>query len=561
MFQYCSFYGLSAPLLMVLSKETIDSMFEFPLTADAGLRLQNLHWELEKLKQLISDTNVVHTQVDESSLLATYLTQGLNAALSERESMRSTSSPAHELSTELSLDLGMDSDSDSNLNLLDLDTTTDLFSDLSTPLPDPTQPPSPPDLLADTNLLEVDLNDQSESNLLDMDMDLDTDMDLDMNTGEGLFESTAEVEIDETSSPAEEWVMPTDLVIRGRMYQPLDTDRFKDFNQLYRWFCTKARAEVGDENYKVLSNQLDKLPRRLSGRIIIDKRTHQLQEEYPELYSILNTIVTQAYSTIDGMSKIDYTLARVSHALGMSNSNFAHFLGVKYDMLKGMRTTYAYNLQINEKIIKGPISSPVLETRLQVIDKLLEDCHVLLGTQDKNKPSMSLREAAEDFYLDNERMLEAILTQQYIKDSGISKYRNDALEVLQMLRSRSSDAKNISALTDSSSAQEFIFLTRVKAAIGELTRDIHVKFGISPSLTSEELNQLGIKLARMFKIGGFYYGYEYMFHDTFRMTSRFVCQNNYTLTRDNEYYDALQTEVELLYVYLMSLKERLVNEK
>ena len=554
MFKYCSFYGLSAPLLLLLSKETIDGLFEFPLTHNAGRRLQNLQWELEKLKDILSDPHIVHTQVDETSPKIQQFLQGVNAAILEKRRLESASTLPEVSGDTLDLDLDVDKDE-----------TTSLFNqDLSL------------DLSLDDTSKNAELPGTDASGLLDLDgsgtdLALDTgaaadafSLDLDMDSAvsaEPVLEVSEDIAMDDEAASIVEvplWSLPADLVVYGGHHMPSAEDPFPTFGKYMYWYSMNARKELSEEDYESLTYQQSKLPRRLSGRLTIDKRTHKLQDEYPELYSILNTIVTKAFTSVNGVTMIDYALQKVTDAAGKSSAASATFLGIKHDLLKNLGNIYAYNSRINEALVVGPLSTQSIEAKRRILEGLIEDCKILLGIDAVNSGEYNLEAYASGSYQSDSELLDRLFQTSIITEARISEYREEAADILAMLRN--SPERSIRECLHN--ASEFIFLVRVRAVLADLEKNILTKFGLGGfDLKPEDINDLGIQLAKLFKIGGVYVGYSNQFRETFRLTTKFVGVQNYVVpsATDENYYDSLYTEIELVYVYLLSLKGRLTG--
>lgn len=554
MFKYCSFYGLSAPLLLLLSKETIDGLFEFPLTHNAGRRLQNLQWELEKLKDILSDPHIVHTQVDETSPKIQQFLQGVNAAILEKRRLESAST-LPEVSGD-TLDLDLDVDKDETTSLFNQDLSLDLNLD------DTSQNIELPHVEA-SGLL--DLNNSGPELAKDTGADKDAfSLDLDMDSevpAEPVLEVSEDIAMDDEAASIAEvplWSLPTDLVVYGGHHMPSDEDPFPTFGKYMYWYSMNARKELSEEDYESLTFQQSKLPRRLSGRLTIDKRTHKLQDEYPELYSILNTIVTKAFTSVNGVTMIDYALQKVTDAAGKSSAASATFLGIKHDLLKNLGNIYAYNSRINEALVVGPLSTQSIEAKRRILEGLIEDCKILLGIDAVNSGEYNLEAYASGSYQSDSELLDRLFQTSIIAEARISDYREEAADILAMLRN--SPERSIRECLHN--ASEFIFLVRVRAALADLEKNILTKFGLGGfDLKPEDINDLGIQLAKLFKIGGVYVGYSNQFRETFRLTTKFVGVQNYVVpsATDENYYDSLYTEIELVYVYLLSLKGRLTG--
>lgn len=557
MFKYCSFYGLSAPMLLLMSKETIDGLFEFPLTHNAGRRLQNLQWELEKLKEILSDPRIVHTQLDEKNPKTQQFLRGVNAAILEKRNLEAAAKTPDVSDDTLDLDLSVDKDQTTSLFSQGL--SLDLSLDDTNPVSDQKDTSESLDLSLDDSTPELNLDLGGSDDSLSLDLDMDSEVKAEPVISD--LDLPEEVALDDEAASLAEapvWKLPEDLVVRGGMYPPTEVDPFKTLGQYLRWYSLDARKELSAEDYESLTQQQAVLPRRLSGRLTIDKRTHKLQDEYPELYSVLNTIVTRASVSIKGVPMIDYVLQKVTDAAGKSSASTATFLGIKHDLLKNLGNIYAYNSRINEALIVGPLSTQSIEAKRRILEGMIEDCKILLGIDAVNSGAYNLEEYASVSYQSDSELLDRLFQTSIIKEARISQYKTEAAEILQMLRN--TPERSIRECLHN--ASEFIFLVRIRAALGDLEQNILAKLGLSGfDLQSDDVNDLGIQLAKLFKIGGIYVGYANQFRETFRLTTKFVGVQNYVVpsATDEDYYDSLYTEIELVYGYLLSLKGRLTS--
>ncbi len=87
MFRYCAFYGISAPMALLFSKREIDDILGGHPTGPASQLLQNLKFELIKLKEVLSNPLVVALEEDNTSILIKYFISGLNRAFELRDNV------------------------------------------------------------------------------------------------------------------------------------------------------------------------------------------------------------------------------------------------------------------------------------------------------------------------------------------------------------------------------------------------------------------------------------------------------------------------------------------
>ncbi len=555
MFQYCAYYGLSAPLLMVLSKQQIDKLFEIPLHKNTAVLLENLQWELEKLKQILGNKANVPTVPDESSVITSYFLRGVNAALLDKD----------KYDAEQDTPVTLDTDLASSLDGLDLDSTTDLFGSLDT-----TPEHTTLTLSADDDMIEIPL--ENESDDIDVDWSFGSDdMSLDLEDTADLslsLEDTADMPnvFDEEESKSD-WVMPSDLIARGRMLSATEADRFKSFSQFTLWMCNKARAELGAENYEILQSQFETLPLKLRERITLDKKNYNLKQEYPKLYSILNTLVVQSCSTVDDKPKIDYVLDKISSVINQSSSQTAMFLGVNFDLLKNLGNIWAFNTRINEAVVTGPLSTQSIQSKRRIVDSLLEDCRTLLGIDEKGNKVATTRTSSSQHHgqrtvpAANSDTLDQLMQGEKFRDLMESEDREASIEAIQQIRQ--SGNEGYTPLTYMyTNPMEIIFQMRIRIALQDLSKNILAEFGIAGLVEDpDEINELGIELAKKFKIGGLYYGYDDIFRSKCLAIKQCCNQTDFSIApdSDNKYYDSLYTEIQLVYVYLLSLKARIGN--
>ncbi len=553
MFQYCAYYGLSAPLLMVLSKQQIDKLFELPLHKNTAVLLENLQWELEKLKQILGNKANVPTVPDESSVITSYFLRGVNAALLDKDKFDAEhNTPIDTLDTDLASSLGE----------VELDSATDLFGGLDLSLDSESHlEPTTEDISLEDDMIPSDAEKA----------DSDLSWDIDPVDGEGFLdlEDTSEMpavfqnEID-TVQEDSDWVMPSDLIARGRMLPSTEADRFNSFSQYTLWMCNKAREELGEKNYAILQAQYETLPLKLMERITLDKKNYNLKKEYPKLYSILNTLVVQSCSIVDDKPKIDYVLDKITTVINQSSSQTAVFLGVNFDLLKNLGNIWAYNTRINSAVVTGPLSTQSIQSKRRVVDGLLEDCRALLGIDmNGNKIATTRTSSSQGGHkavpAANSDTFDRLMQGDKFRDLMESEDREAALEAIQQIRQSGNEGYEPLAYMYTN-PMEIIFQMRIRMALQDLSKNILIKFGIADVVDDpDEINQLGIELAKKFKIGGLYYGYDDIFRAKCLAIRQCCNQTDFSITpdSDNKYYDSLYTEIQLVYVYLLSLKARI----
>lgn len=83
-FKYCSFYGISGPIALLFSKNEIDNIFKHAMSGPVQNLLYNLRIELVKLKEILTDKNVIGLEEDSSSKVIELFLRGLNHELSKK---------------------------------------------------------------------------------------------------------------------------------------------------------------------------------------------------------------------------------------------------------------------------------------------------------------------------------------------------------------------------------------------------------------------------------------------------------------------------------------------
>lgn len=526
-FRWCSFYGLSAPLVLTLSQEQIDTLFGTPLSHEWSMRLQSLYWELEKLNKLISNPQNMHTVVDESSNLCRYFLNGLNRALYELASVDKEQSE----SVIPDVDLTLDSSLDDALNqALEMDSNTNLFGNES------------------NTTSEVQIDDSELDNMLPDDLlsDLTEDM--------GVLLEEAPQAVDTSNV---NWVLPDSLIAYGKT-QDAEVKTFNSLSEVNRWIISDAQNQLGEDNYKSLISQINKLPRKLSGRCTIDSKTHRLDEEYPELYSIMNTILTQANYSVDGITKIQYVMNLIQQTLDNSSVSNASFLGVRYDLLRKTSNTYIHNVRINQNIVDGPITTQSVVGRLKMIDKLLKDCEILLGVETENNNLRTAMTELSSIPITNTTEFLKLLGEYDIVPRSFTS-ESWASELIDDLRSKFGDYNPmIHNLAD------IAYLLQVRRVIHELDTTLLLRFELQSLVSDPDiLNDLGVQLAKMFGICGVYSGIVPQFRQTMTLTDTIIENTDKALQvpSDEDYFESSYLNVQLIYTYLLSMKTRLTLDE
>lgn len=363
------------------------------------------------------------------------------------------------------------------------------------------------------------------------------------------------------SDAASVWQMSSSLVRDGMGHEDY-TGRFKSIPMVKKFMALDMKRELSLGDADILREQYKQLPQVPNGRAMFDGRSYDLASEYPELYSVLSAIYRTALETVEGVTKIDYILNRIDQVREKSKFATAKFFGVHYDRLKDMRSLYSFNTNINSSIQKGPLDLDDMYSRLQLIDRYLADCNLLLGVNEGSTLKPAELERLMMNYQSKIEFAANLVTLDIFVSAGLGDAEGPLSEVLQL-------AQDLQLSKDSSmlkhmfgNLQEMVLLTLLYKKLMELDAgDAASAWGIpnDPAL----INQTGIDLARKLGIGGVYAGYRQSFVEAFAK-SNVIARQQFTLEQNmaeefNEGDGTIRENIEFISRHLTSKKERLVS--
>ena len=553
-FKWGGFYGLTAPYLLVLSKEEIDRLFGNPLTPTWGTRLQYLQWELEKLQQLLSDPKAIHTVVDTDSYLASVFKNGLNVALSENQPV----------------DL-------SNLEVVDIGSTVGNQTSSSEPDPFATEevdPFAPQANEGNTSMfgstdVEVDpFALQSDESIDPFEAVTEETADPFASTEADPFEATDDQEIVEAApvqdlfvEPEDVWVMPSNLIAIGNQ-NPDAKGRFSSFSEVYRWFLSSALSELGKDNYEILSKQIEKLPRKLSGRCVLNGKTINLSKDYPQLYAIVSELVKQANTSWDTSTKLQYILAKVTDLVKNSNNSTVSYFGVKYDIIRNARGAWGCNERLNKVIVSQLQSTRDEGSFYRVVEGMLKDCNALLGaSQSQLSYAKAQRELKSLASVEVTACIDVLRRNQILQDLDLTDpdTQKALMYVIDSILSRSGGSDSKGKFEPiAAQIHDIYFLTQMYLIANHLDKDGPKIFGVADmGYTSKDMTELGIDLAKKFKICGIYSGVFTKYRNDVGMSGVLdATDRSFEEPQDDEYEQSIHTNLKLARAYLKSILQR-----
>ncbi|MEG2262848.1 MAG: hypothetical protein RSC43_00085 [Clostridia bacterium] len=492
MFQYCAFYGVSAPMFLLFSEREISDITSLQLTTPAAHLLQNLKYECIKLKEILGNPEVVNLEEDSENSSVKYFIAGLNKSL-EEQNTQETTAPAEKMDK---------TNMFGNMSLGELSDTSDLLGD------------SVADGASD---------------------DLDSLL-------SGLSMPT--------------WHLSSDLVALGQTLPADYAGRFKNFIEIKRYVALTAKRELDAGDLASLQRQYKELPRRPSGRVVINGMLFTLKDSYPPMYKALLAMYQQAFSKVGKTTKIDFIIERITNCLVQSNNSTAKFFGLHFDTLRRISTVYTCNHFVNEAIVKGPLSIASREGKMTILESLIADCDVLLG----DRVSSNVIDLTAKPYnlsivdMSASEVAKYIIGIPEMRSANMSEYEVDLYDILRNLKTLNNGNK---VLTNS---DELVLLTRIHARLRSLESGGMISgLGLGGIIEDpDELNDIGIEFATKLNIGGIYMGFMNTFYDTLNITDRAIKRTTFGLepnaaidSANDIYYDIL-----LVRRYLQSMKAR-----
>lgn len=549
-FKWGGFYGLTAPYMLVLSQKEIDKLFGNPLTPTWGTRLQYLQWELEKLQQLLSDPKAIHTVVDTESYPASVLKAGLNVALAENQPVDLSNLEVVDIDSNLGGQTASDPDpfaSDPDpFAVPSNEGNTSMFGGTDVESVDP---------FADQPLDTVDpFEDVSEEdNLVDFEESADVPLDP--------FDTSADDVQDVIGESVDAWVMPSNLIAIGT-HNPEATGRFSSFAELYRWFLSSALAELGKSNYEILSKQIEKLPRKLSGRCVLNGKTINLSKDYPQLYAVVSELVKQANTSWGTVTKLQYILAKVTDLVKNSNNSTISYFGVKYDIIRNARGVWGCNERLNKVLVSQLQSTRDEASFYRVVEGMLKDCDALLGTsQTQISYSRAQRELKSLASMEITSCIEVLKRNQILQDLDLTdpETQKALAYVIKSILSRSATSDSKGKFESvAAHIHDIYFLTQMYLIANRLDSEGPQLFGVADmGITPEGMTALGIDLAKKFKICGIYSGVFTKYRNDVGMSGVLdATDRSFEEPQDDEYEQSIHTNLKLVRAYLKSILQR-----
>lgn len=566
-FKWGGFYGLTAPYLLVLSKEEIDKLFGNPLTPTWGTRLQYLQWELEKLQQLLSDPKAIHTVVDTESYLASVFKSGLNVALADNQPI--------DLSNLDVVDLGS-----TDTNTADTDDVDPFASE-----PDPfagdvsegntsmfgSSTVNLPDTLASQSVNDIDPFADPVSDDIDPFANHSEDADIDpFAIDESSEDPFSAVEIQNDVVPVTDifdtnesaWTLPDNLIAIGSQ-NPDAKGRFSSFTEVYRWFLSDALAELGKDNFDILSKQIEKLPRKLSGRCVLNGKTINLSKDYPQLYAVVSELVKQANTSWDTSTKLQYILSKVTDLVKNSNNSTVSYFGVKYDIIRSARGVWGCNERLNKVIVSQLQSVRDQGSFYQIVESMLKDCDALLGvSQSQINYSTAQRELKALTSVEVTSCIEVLSRNRILKDLDLTDpdTQKALMYVIDSIISRNGnvDSKNKFEPV-AARINDIYFLTQMYLIANRLDSEGPKIFGVADlGVTPRGMTELGLDIAKKFKICGIYFGVFTKYRSDVGMSSVLDSTDRSfeEPQNDDDYEQSVHTNLKLVRAYLKSILQR-----